>query len=60
MVYRKNSLKEKIVFFCRLCKCYWITVHVVHNMPHAIWVDNVMGVMISKEKINKKLKGFFK
>ena len=51
MVYTK-SVYRKIVFFCRLCKNYWITC-CTHVTSHAIWIGEIMRVIISIKQINK-------
>ena len=56
--YRKTIFTEKKVFFCRLCKNYWITC-CTHMTSHAIYVDEITGVTISTKK-SIKTKTFWK
>ena len=46
---------RKIVFVCRFCKNYWITC-CTHMTSHAIWVDEIEGVMISIKNYLLKIK----
>ena len=51
MAYSKKLFIGK-TFFCRISKNIWITC-CSQMTSHAIWVDQITGVMISTKKINK-------
>ena len=50
-IYRKKTV-EKSFFCCTLFKYYWITYR-TRLTSHAIWVDEIVDVMISIKKIRK-------
>ena len=52
--YRKNSLQKKMFSFCRLSKNYWTT-WCTHVTSLAIWLDEIMELLISIKKINETL-----
>ena len=53
MVYRKKLFIEKknSVDYVKINE-----LHVVHTTSHAIWVDEITGIIISIKKVKKNLK----
>ena len=52
---RKRFIEKKKVFFCWLCRNYWITC-CTNMKSHSIWVDESTRVIISIKKLNKNFK----
>ena len=57
-LHKKRFIEKKIFFFADYVKINEL--HVVHTRSHAILVDEIMGVIISIQKVTKNLKHFEK